>query len=531
MPRGRARDTGSIPFALLLTLVGLSLSAMLVPMVLNQLTSTRVEVRRIGALQAAQAGLDVALGQLRAANNGITDLNGNLGGVAADLPCTALDGVAGTAGSARYRVKVNYFSFNPTPGDYLTAGGTYAESWISANELPCTPASAPTPVPAYALIRAQGTTDPAVSLTGDACQPNVRCLRATYTFRSTNENIPGGLIRVVPLPGKKDLCLDAGAGPWTAEMMGGRDLKVELCAPGNPAQLFAYNKNLTLTLVASKSDALPRGMCLDGRAPLSSVHFHQCLAPSDSLDSRKLQQWAFSSKVAFLGLDGTCFRLSSPDVAGSLVVHDTTRCNATSDTNDSRFTPEASVGAGAADYPTTAQVVNFQQFGRCLDVTGARTTASYLIAWPCKQTMPVDWNQKWVLPPQTVAGPAGADGLITTVTTDNERYCLKSPGSIVAPPAWVTVVSCPVGVAAPAGTTWNVTANTGDYVTSYRIRDSTVGQSYCLAPQTAEAVAADPQAYVVSKIVLQTCSDSTLQKWNAPPNVQDAQPLKNVGER
>ena len=51
-----------MPMALLVTLVGMSLSAALVPIVVNQVTSTRTVTARTNALQAAQAGIDVGPG-------------------------------------------------------------------------------------------------------------------------------------------------------------------------------------------------------------------------------------------------------------------------------------------------------------------------------------------------------------------------------------------------------------------------------------------------------------------------------------
>src|SRR5882757_6113241 len=110
-----ADDTGSLIFALLLTLVGISLSALLVPMVLTQVHSTRFAIHRIHALNAAQTGLDVALGHIQAANDG------SGGGVYASLPCGPLAGNVGAGGTARYTVGIDYFAVDPighvSPGD------------------------------------------------------------------------------------------------------------------------------------------------------------------------------------------------------------------------------------------------------------------------------------------------------------------------------------------------------------------------------------------------------------------------------
>src|SRR5919112_154102 len=79
--RVRKDDTGSLPLAMLLILVSVSLSTLMTPMVLSQIDSTRVDSRRVHALHAAQAGLDVAMAHIRAADDGAG--NGRI----AKLPC------------------------------------------------------------------------------------------------------------------------------------------------------------------------------------------------------------------------------------------------------------------------------------------------------------------------------------------------------------------------------------------------------------------------------------------------------------
>ena len=97
---------------------------------------------------------------------------------------------------------------------------------------------------------------------------------------------------------------------------------------------------------------------------------------------------------------------------------------------------------------------------------------------------------------------------------------------------FVTAVACPVGPPAPAHTTWTLSGDTGDYRTSYRITDDT---GLCLQPQDAAARAADPNPFTdgpdISKLVVQPCTDSTLQKWNPPPDLGNAAPLNTIGER
>jgi hypothetical protein len=60
-------ERGSLPLAMLLTLVGVSLSAVLGPIVLHQIADARTSSERALALHAAEAGLHTAMGHFRAA--------------------------------------------------------------------------------------------------------------------------------------------------------------------------------------------------------------------------------------------------------------------------------------------------------------------------------------------------------------------------------------------------------------------------------------------------------------------------------
>jgi hypothetical protein len=502
-------DTGSLPLALLLTLVSVSLTALLAPMAVSQIQSTHRDVQRVHALNAAQAGLDVALGHIRAANDGAG------GGVLAELPCGQLSGDVGAGGSARYQVTVDYFAVDPQG----RSGG-----WIPANRIPCVAGGGPLSTPAYALLSAQGTDEP----TGAFNTVTHRSLRATYAFRTTNQNIAGGLIHVFKTPTSADLCLDAGSGSPAP----GTVLRMQACSAGGIQQMFAYNSNLTLVLVSSKTPAMPLGMCLQADTPRTvgqPVQFQPCASTT-----RPQQQWSINDSANFEGttdgqtLDGYCFNVQSPDSPGSNVVLGSGSSCRRGNDNIQTFSPEDSVGAGAAG-ASTGQLVNFDQFSRCLDVTEQNVAHSYLIAWPCKQAPDparVTWNQKWTLP-AVVTGATSGTGPITTSSPSGPR-CLQSPGS-TAPGQYVTVAPCPGGSTPPA-MTWTVETDTGTYATSYRITD---GYGYCLSPTDPAATPPDlyPNGQQISKIVVAGCGGSGLQKWNAPPHIRRALPLKDIGEQ
>jgi hypothetical protein len=76
---------------------------------------------------------------------------------------------------------------------------------------------------------------------------------------------------------------------------------------------------------------------------------------------------------------------------------------------------------------------------------------------------------------------------------------------------------------------WTVYRDTGSYDTSYRIMDK---NGYCLAATDQYAPSPDlfSNGTNTSKIIVTACSGSTLQKWNAPPNILQSLPLDNMRE-
>lgn len=500
-------DTGSLVVALLVSVVGMLMSAVLATIVLGQITTTRNVVQRQHAVDAALAGLDVATGHLRATG----DAQGN--GVRTALPCGPFAGPVWDGGAATYTVTIAYLSSAGTP-------------------LTCVAGLGLATAPATANLVAVGVDRPG--------NPP-RTLEATYRFRTTNQNIAGGQIHVYRAAGDPALCLDAGsATPAT-----GTPLKVQLCDAGSPQQTFAYNTNLTLSLVSSATGGMPQGMCLDTNAIPhvmdAAVTFQQC-----AITTQARQQWSFLSNATFVGtsnsqdLDGYCFNVQTPGSAGSpnaiVLRTGVPKCNSPSVpfNNERTFSPDRQVGAGAAG-ASTHQLVNFYEFGRCLDVPHPNwddpELRSPLIAWPCKQSpdgTQILWNQRWQLP--TIADSNPTAGLIRT-QPDQESYsiCLVSP-LVVAAATYVTLGKCPTSGPDPAPMQWKVYGNTGTYATSYTITDS---NGLCLAPTDPDKAA--PDLYdvgdKVSKVIVVNCSGSTLEKWNAPPYLSQPSPLKNIGER
>jgi hypothetical protein len=408
-------------------------------------------------------------------------------------------------------VSIDYYAADPL-------GQT--DTWLAANKITCLAGGGTYATPSFALFQSSGSDQ----MSGSWGSIPTRTLRATYVFVTSNANIPGGLIHVYKTATSTDLCIDAGSSAPTA----GTNVTLQPCVSGSSQQKFSYNSNLTISLVTSKTSAVPLGMCLDAGSPESSglsVKLQTC-----SSITKPQQQWSINDASNLQGtsdgltLNSFCFNAQTPNVPGSLLVL-STNCYGGYDTTQT-FQLEASVGAGAAGTSST-QLVNFNQFGRCMDVTEFNVNYGYLIDWPCKQApnpTAVGWNQRWTLP--ALSGLTTASGRITT-SNGSTLYCLTSPLS-TGGAQYVQVQTCPANTT--TSTTWTVTGDTGIYATSYIVRDSA---GYCLSPTNPNASPPDlyPNGLTISKIIVATCDGSTLQKWNAPPNLLIPSPLKDVNEK
>ena len=141
-------------------------------------------------------------------------------------------------------------------------------------------------------------------------------------------------------------------------------------------------------------------------------------------------------------LNNLCFNVQNQNVSGSFVIL-SSNCNGGKD-NVQNWTLDPSVGAGAAG-SATGELVNFSQFGRCLDVTNFVVTSPSMIAYPCKQApnpTNVAWNQRWTVPTVTGSNISATGSISTNDLTDGNTYCLTSPQA-VGYGNWVTLTKCP----------------------------------------------------------------------------------------
>jgi hypothetical protein len=505
-PRTATADEG---IALLLTvfvmLLVASMSLIVGTVVLRQVKPTQYEEKSTRTVNSAEAGFDVALNRIRAAQNAKGE------GLRTQLPCTATEGtvLAGPVGpgtrDSAYSVTIRYYAADPTK---------QPESWRSntTNLVSCQ-AGSPSKVPAYALLESTGS---GAALPG-TINTATRVLEQTYRFRTTNANIPGGRI----LNNKTPLCLTADSHQHNAQ------ITVRTCEDASLLQKWAYTPQLLL----KTSDASNKEFCIENMgSPLG-------LRLTQNCDSTKASQiWSFNDYGRFEGAtanangtpsgttNGWCFTVLYDQVNGSEIVLRQECSKPANQDYDSRhtFNPEASVGAGAAS-DASAQLVNFQYFGRCLDITSQNQNSPYLIAYPCKQapnSANILWNQKffWDVTTEQFCSDISNATVRNCSGTSTNLYCLQA-GTVQFPPSDGTRVLFKRCVSGDNSQKWTRRYKTQTSSSSYNILTKVNGLCLDLNPSGASEAGTYEKAWGV--IQVSTCNGSNRQKWNAPADLED----------
>ncbi|HET6208822.1 MAG TPA: ricin-type beta-trefoil lectin domain protein, partial [Jatrophihabitans sp.] len=403
-------ERGSLPMLMLVITVGLSLASLLIPVVLSQSQGTRNTMTKVRSLHAAEAGTDIALGAIRAANNGATT------GDTTKLPCGPLAGTLNSTAGTTYRVTLDYYVNDPTG---------QSASWLSSNKMHCAtgygtydPASAGS-VPKDAILTSVGT-----STIGNLS--STRTLVSTYVFQTSTATTNGGVIRIYPSStSTTPMCMDVGSS-WGV----GTPVVLQPCSTSTPPsvqQTFSYNTDLSIQLVGSTATVSPNGLCLDSAIPRAvgnPVVLRNCYAAGFAPYN---QQWSINDVSAIEGarsdrtLDSQSCMNVAAQTAGTPVLLQAT-CGSSYDTTTT-WVPSPTVGAGAAG-TSYNQLVNLQQFGRCLDVTNQTFSSTFLISYPCKQNptpTAVAFNQRFTY----------STLLHTLSTTDNSGVteCMTNPAT------------------------------------------------------------------------------------------------------
>lgn len=495
-PRHGADDGVAILFVLVSLLVVGGLTVMLLGVLLSELGPTVYQRKTARSMAASQAGLQSGLAAIRAAAS--TSPGTGTTGDRSKLPCpTAADPLRGSIsglrdqGTISYAVQIRYYTVNPR-------GQT--EEWRAANALACAPGSGTAVTPLYALLQALGE---ATTGGGPLSEWGKRSTELVYTFNRTDQAFLGGVIRTdIRATSDTNLCWEAASVPAVA----GTTVRLAPCSPGAEAQTWSYRPDYSIVLSQTQLATFPPtgGMCLsaDGAATASGAWL---LTLEPCVPGAWAQLWAYDDVGRFQGVTSTKSSLSNRCIStrgvfsagAGFVVEPCGWPN-------HEWDPTASVGAGAAGAPTQ-QIINYAEYGRCLDVTVFDVDYPWLINYPCKQdpTSGVGWNQRWVWDSATTRQIQS--------NTNRGLYCLTTPQ---ATGGYVLTKPCSTNMPTQR---WTMLGDTGNRSTSYTVLDR---DGRCLSLGPPGSTAAFVSAY--SSIVVEVCDGSLEQKWNAPPQAAGA---------
>ena len=537
----RRDDRGSIPMLMLVMIVSTALGGVLLTSIIRQTHTTRFDQTRVRALHAAQTGIDLVLGQVRAAIDPTKPTTGDAG----RLPCGPWSGAADSAGTATYAVSIDYYTANPPrapqPGHTVDRPG-------GSGEMLCTSAGPYDPTettrtPRYALITSHGSDGAAVNGASQG-----RTIQTTYVFKVNDVNISGGQIRIFPA-GSTQWCMDAGPAPAA-----GTSITLQPCSTSNPPiseQVWAYRSDLSIELVSSATPG-SAGLCIDtsprSHAAGDAVVLKPCTVPDAAVCAPGYtpttfaaafpgktcavspydQQWSVDDNAHLRGAssdqtdtDGYCIEAASQTAGTALVLEPC--AGGVTDTAQT-WIPSPTTGAGMAGAGNT-QLVNYKQFATCLDVTGQDPEATYLILYTCKQNpnpAKVAWNQKFTPSPALAKAPTQ---VLLEATAGGITYCLDSPRTAGGYPVLATPCPSSVSAAAGSGFVWTVAQRYSDsagteelpYAERYTIKDAS-STPLCLGPG-ANSDLHNGQYY---KAIVAACDGSTGQKWNADASLDTA---------
>ena len=238
-----------------------------------------------------------------------------------------------------------------------------------------------------------------------------------------------------------------------------------------------------------------------------------CAAPTDPARWNQLWSWTGAHRwygqqqdIA-AGTSGYCMTPAVITLGGATLMVSTV-CTGT-------FAPEARVGAGAAGF-STHQIVNYREFGRCVDVTDANISSTFMISYPCKQDPTATganllWNHKWYYQEPAAGQDTVTDQEIYVHLNDSptQKFCLQTPDS-ASSSTYPIFAACN----GSARQSWTRTSKTASHVSSYLLID-TYGR--CLTADGSDLYNSN-----WSRLRMLPCDGSERQKWNAPAVFTDA---------
>ncbi|MEO6944810.1 MAG: hypothetical protein ABI053_08880 [Lacisediminihabitans sp.] len=488
--RGDHAESGvALLSAIIFMVIMAGISVTLLSTVLGQVVPSTLAQRNTKTIYAAQAGVQASLAMLRSGAK--TDASGTFGDPS-KLVCSLTGRVDAQNNGLSYKADISYFTIDPTKTVAPTAMGCTAAG-VSGQ-------------PKYAKIDSQGIADPVPGVS--STPTGSRSLSALYTFKVTNVNIPGGRI----FDGANNYCFEA-----TGTTVGS---KIKFTSKGNcikareAMQLWIYDDDYEIKL-ASTTVAGSTPLCITGPVKKNDKDTQDATL-TKCVVKQWNQLWSWMGSYTWQGQNyDITTGYSSYYLAGSFAEGNYLRVNAGG--ANGTFNPTPEVGPGAASV-NTKQIVNYLEFGRCLDVTNEQITSAFMISYPCKQdpsgtgtppgTGQLKWNHKWFYAEPVLPATSAPNQTITVLVNNDpgQTYCLQTP-TAASGLIYPNFKSC---VGTENLQKWTRINNTGTYADSYLFVDS-LGR--CLSVGTNPG---DLFNTSFSKITVATCDNSFAQKWNAP---------------
>ncbi len=562
----RDDERGSLVMALTLLMIASIVLASVANQAFFSLGQATQSNQRDDALQGALAGVQAAVAAIRSATTGT---GSHVVGDVAALPCGPIDGTVSSSGSGgktiSYKATISY--------QLQTSAGTIpAASCVTGSG----------PLPSSSTVAFSVKDALITSVGGDSLSSSTgisRTENSTYDFSSpTDANIPGGLIYTYPDATGQTFC--AQVGP--AFSNGYEVVMSSTCNSSNPSPslVFSYQQDYTLqTFVGGVAycivDPGQNGSTTVTSPSSTTVYVAPCVSPAPLS-----QQWGVNDSDSIEGVNssggpnGWCLdnSISSNSPANynpnGSITYVGSLCGQGGFATDQTWTMQATVGAGGSNpvpgtISPTDQLINYAEFGRCIDVTNQDVNFGALIDYTCKQfpdtsAYPI-WNQRWCTVPLSTYGepanavllytpqyasagcpsnplapPSGVTPYCLTTATDPATDPADKPSGgypIVYPSAGataVTVQNCSTlisnlasqGQSALTGNSsqiWISNGSTGSSSVIYTYQDY---RGYCLQANDAYGLVYPSGLSGASFTMLQVaaCNGNLTQKWNAPPN-------------
>jgi Tfp pilus assembly protein PilX len=568
--RSRQNSDGGFAmiFTLFLILVITVTSVTVADLMISQVGPTGAAKKSVRTVDAASAGMQAALGQLRnTSTNGGGDLTKlpcsdptDAGGVTLDVGnpkqnvTVAGDQITGTvltaplsSNTATYRTVIAYFTLDPTSHE-----SDPTTTWWTNNAIPCK-AGIVKYVPTYAFIQSYGI---GAQLPNQPATEGNRTQHAVYQFNASNTNTVGGRMAEFNSGAQDTMCLDTG----TAEPAAGTVPTMQPCLPlGTPQQTWQYRADLTLFYGGDTTLNLCIQNVTSTYGHAGTPELEPCATSGSGAtypyanNTQQEQEFAYNDNGQLEAPDihdGSVGGGTSPDPGGCLEGAGVTTSSAAvagaalslvgcsgSSGDLTAWNPDPQVGAGKSGGnisgvpgAPTQQFVNYALFGNCLDVNGQQFN-NKLIAYPCKQapdSTTLTWNQIWHF--QLISGnygifytncSTGASGCLPSSPSSPAQDCLASPGTLNGLVYGVNCAGASSANPPPANELWNATGLVaGNYAGSYLLINKSDGM--CMAPDPSQTSVGWSQIVVTSCDGTQVPSGSAtknalLLKWNAPP--------------